>query len=348
MAAIETPGGLTPFGVVLPFGGGLALLQRRRFPVWVVSFVLVARIVLAFADDCEFAMAPAALLALFSLSRYRPRSSRIPLTQVMAVVAAGTATAVGYYEVSLLGQVVGELALMLAALATGDAMRTRHEQLHQRIEAESQARVQAERLRIARDLHDVVAHGLSTISVQSGVAAHLLDTDTENARRALEHINATGKRSLAELRSMVGVLRSTDEAPLLPAPADPDDLTALIQAAETAGLHLATSVEGSFPPDVSDACVVALHRIAQEALTNVVRHAGSVSVELSIHHGDDAAQCRIENDAGTPHDGAAASTGVGIIGMAERANSVGGTVQTGPTASGGFAVLAELPYWRSR
>ena len=348
VAALETPGGLTWLGVVLPVSGGLALLQRRRFPVWVVSFVLIARVILAFADDCEFAMAPAALLALFSLSRHRPRSSRVLLAQVGAVVVAGTATAVGYYEVSLLGQVVGELALMLAALATGDALRTRTEQLDQRVEAEAQARVQAERLRIARDLHDVVAHGLSTISVQSGVAAHLLDSDTDNARRALEHINATGKRSLEELRAMVGVLRSTDEVQLRPAPAHPDDLTDLVEAAEAAGIHLTTSVEGSFPPDASDACVVALHRIAQEALTNVARHAGPVCVQLRIVHGEHAAECRVTNDPGTARNGETPSTGMGIIGMAERAHSVGGTVQTGPTGDGGFSVLVELPYRRPR
>ncbi len=346
-AAVETAGQLTAWGVLLPTIGGLALLQRRRSPYPVAAAILLSRWLLAVTDACEFAMAPAALVALFSLSRHRHSSRWFPIAPVVAIITFASATAYAYFDSNgFLGELAGELALMLAALAIGDAMRSRSEQVEQRIDTEAQARVKDERLRIARDLHDVVAHGLSTISVQSGVAGHLLDSDPENARQALAAINATGKKTLEELRSMVGVLRSTDEVSLRPTPVDPDDLAELISAADQAGLRVITDTTGAFPPEVSDACIVALHRIVQEALTNVVRHAGPVRVELSVRHTATMVQCRIMNDAGTGQQ-AVASTGVGIIGMTERAHSVDGTLHAGPGPNGGFVVLADLPYWRS-
>jgi signal transduction histidine kinase len=243
-----------------------------------------------------------------------------------------------------LPEFLGEVALLAVPIAIGDAARSRADRLSDLIDTEANNRVQAERIRIARDLHDVVAHGLSTITIQSGVAAHLLDQDPGQAREALELINATGKRSLEELRTMVGVLRSTDEAPLRPTPTDPNDLTDLLDGAAHAGITVTTETTGSFPPDVGDSCVVAMHRIIQEALTNVARHAGAAATTLNIDHAADHVEVRITNEGGTARNGALESTGVGIIGMRERAESLGGTLTAEPTADGRFLVTAVLPY----
>jgi signal transduction histidine kinase len=162
-------------------------------------------------------------------------------------------------------------------------------------------------------------------------------------------INATGKHALEELRAMVGVLRSTDEeAPLRPTPGDPDDLSELVDRAAQAGLTVRTEVDGGFPRDVGDACVVAMHRIIQEALTNVARHAGPVPVDLSINHDVDHVRLHIVNQPGTTlHRDSVPSTGVGIIGMTERAEALGGTLRAKQATSGGFEVDAMIPYRRS-
>jgi signal transduction histidine kinase len=189
---------------------------------------------------------------------------------------------------------------------------------------------------------------LSTIAIQSGVAAHLLDRDPDQAKESLEIINATGKHALEELRVMVGVLRSSgDDVPLRPTPIDPNDLSELLAGAANAGLTVTTDIDDGFPSDVSDACVVAMHRIIQEAFTNVARHAGSVEVALSIHHGDDRVRVQVVNRPGTSSQrDSVPSTGVGVIGMTERAEALGGSLRAGETEEGGFEVDATIPYHR--
>ena len=243
---------------------------------------------------------------------------------------------------------VGEAALMALPIAVGDAARSRAERLRNLIDAEATARVQAERLRIARDLHDVVAHGLSTIAVQSGVAAHLFERDPSQAKEALEIINTTGKQSLEELRAMVGVLRSTDDVPLQPTPLDPNDLSALLTRAAESGVEVTLSLDGMFPVDVADTTVLAAHRIIQEALTNLARHAGQVPATLQIRHHDDRVEVFVRNEPGKRPTASVPSTGVGIVGMIERAESLGGSLHAGPTGDGGYEVVATLPYYRQQ
>jgi len=201
-------------------------------------------------------------------------------------------------------------------------------------------------LRIARDLHDVVAHGLAAIAVQSGTAAHNLKghEPDDPVRLALERINQTGKKSLEELRAMVGVLRSTDDLPMRPTPTDPDDLSDLVASAALSGVELSLKVNGGFPPETSEAVVVAAHRIAQEALTNIARHVGPTTATLRLHHQSDRVLLRVNNGSSVEPLSAVASTGVGIVGMRERAESVGGSLETVELPGNSFEVRAELPY----
>lgn len=241
-------------------------------------------------------------------------------------------------------ELIGELALSFLPIAIADAARMRRERWHERIEREADTRVQDERLRIARDLHDTVAHGLSTIAVQSGVASHLLQRDPGQARQALDAINSASKDSLAELRAMVGVLRSTDEAPRQPTAWDPSSVGDLVAAAERNGCKVELQVGGAFPIDASNAALVACLRILQEALTNVARHAGPVATAVNIHDGDRTVELRVENAPSAGRRDDIRSTGVGITGMAERAKALGGLLTAAPTASGGFSVWAMIPY----
>lgn len=321
---------------------GLTLLNRRQHPVPVLAVVLVARLVLTWESGNDLALAPAAMIALYTLARTGERR-----TNIAVAVGAAMIMTVGVAALdteAFLPEALGEAALLLLPIALGDAARSRADQLRDLIDTEADRRVSAERLRIARDLHDVVAHGLSTIAIQSGVAAHLLDRDPNQAKQALEVINETGRSALEELRAMVGVLRSTDDAPLRPTPTDPNDLTELVTGAANSGIVVSVSASGQFPPDVSDSSVVAVHRIVQEALTNVARHAGPVRTQLSIEHGEHLVLVAVVNDAGTRPDTGVPSTGVGIIGMTERAEALGGTLKAHTLLSGGFEVAATIPY----
>ncbi len=343
----EGRGEATVLSYLLVVAAGLTLVARRRWPVAVLGLVALARILVAWESGGDSNLHIAVTVALYTVARGGDRRRHLGIAGAVAVVVAVALAALG--QDAFLPELVGELALMLLPVAIGDAARSRADRLRTRIEVEAASRVQAERLRIARDLHDVVAHGLSTIAVQSGVAAHLIDRDRDQAKEALEIINRTGRASLEELRTMVGVLRSTEDVPLRPTPTDPNDLTDLLEGAEAAGVSVAVTVEGAFPVDVVDGSVVAVHRIIQEALTNVVRHGGSAPTRLSIRHGSDRVVVTITNAAtagGLPVTNRAPSTGVGLVGMAERAESLGGTVVAGPTPSGGFEVVATVPYQR--
>ncbi len=321
---------------------GVALLWRRQQPLAVLSAVVILRIGLTWESANDLALAPAAMVALFTAARAGQRRTNVAITVGVALLMAVVVAALG--TDAFVPEALGEAALLLLPVAVGDAARSRAERLRDLIDTEADRRVSAERLRIARDLHDVVAHGLSTIAVQSGVAAHLLDRDPGQAKEALEVINATGKSSLEELRAMVGVLRSTDDAPLRPTPNDPNDLSDLVAGATNSGLEVEVSAVGQFPADVGDSCVVALHRIAQEALTNVARHAGPVTTRVSIRHSAHDVDLSIVNVAGTGTNSGLRSTGVGIVGMTERAEALGGTLTTQRLPDGGFQVSATIPY----
>ncbi len=335
-----------PLGFVLVAVVGAGLLVRRRYPVVVLGVVVAARLIMTWDTGNDVALILAAMIALYTVTRTGDRRSSLIAAigaAVLMMVVVATANTEEFAQ-----ELASEAALMLLPIAVGDAARSRADRIQDLIDTEAAARVQAERLRIARDLHDVVAHGLSTIAIQSGVAAHLLDRDPDQAKESLEIINATGKQALEELRTMVGVLRSTDDdVPLRPTPSDPDDLSDVLAGAANAGLTVRTEVHGDFPSDVSDACVVAMHRIIQEALTNVARHAGSVPVLLKIQHSSARASVQIVNQPGRSVVSAVRSTGVGVVGMIERAEALGGSLRARETADGGFEVEATIPYHRA-
>ncbi|MEM9522244.1 MAG: histidine kinase [Actinomycetota bacterium] len=339
----------SPWVVALAVISALVLLGRRRQPELVLAITIGARLVLLGATGSGLAMLPVVAVALYTMARHGDRRRSLTIAIAAALVMAVAAAALGddAYAVELLE----EGALMLLPVAVGDALRARDDRIHDLIEAASEAKLHAERLRIARDLHDVVAHGLSAIAIHSGVAARRLDDDPDQAREALELINQTGRSSLEDLRAMVGALRSTADAPVTPTPTTPDDFRASLARAELAGVHVSVHTVGEFPTDAGDAVVVATHRILQEALMNVARHAGKVAAAVELIHAGDHVRLSVVNEPGpskstTTVPTALRSTGVGIVGMRERAESLGGTLTAEATVEGGFQVVAELPYSR--
>jgi len=343
-----------PLALALGLAASVVLVARRRAPV--ATLVASGGLVLGlFAVDSAAGAAAvfAPAVALFSLALTRARVYQViaGLGAVAAVVAADVFLA-GGHDVTM--QTVGHVALVAVPLLAAEALRSRRsyvslllEQLEvarQAREAEARRRVEQERLRIARDLHDVVAHTLTTINVQAGVASHLLKPDASHATRALATIEEASRDALAELRAMVGVLRTSDaeEAPLEPAPTI-DTVCELIERARRDGIDVGFDVSGQRPVRLPDAVQLAAFRIVQESLTNIHRHASGAPASVRLSYEPDRLRVTIENTAGAKRNGG--GIGVGIIGMKERAAAVGGTLEA-VGSEDGFRVAAELPYSR--
>ncbi|MFD9074490.1 sensor histidine kinase [Streptomyces lasiicapitis] len=232
---------------------------------------------------------------------------------------------------------------VVAIAAVSELARTRREQwAKERAEREFAARRRAdeERLRMARELHDVLAHSISVINVQAGVGLALLDSDPEQARTALTTIKAASKEALGEVRQVLDTLRAPGDAPRAPAPGL-DRLPELVEQAKSTGLTVTVTTEGrrtALPPGAD----LAAFRIVQEALTHVVRHSGSRNARVLVHHAPDAVTLRVDDEG--PATGAeAGGSGNGLAGMRERAAALGGTIEAGPRPDGGFRVTAVLP-----
>ncbi|CAM5642546.1 two-component sensor histidine kinase [Streptomyces spiroverticillatus] len=248
----------------------------------------------------------------------------------------------------------------LLAWVLGDSLRTRRAyfaQLEERAsrlererEAQAKVAVAAERARIARELHDVVAHNVSVMIVQADGAAYVMDSSPDQAKQALETISTTGRQALAEMRRLLGVLRS-GEAPesgeYVPQP-DVQQIEDLIEQVRTAGLTVDFRVEGTARPLPSGVELTA-YRIVQEALTNTRKHGGpDAGASVRLVYFDDGLGLLVEDDGrGAAHelyeDGGADGQGHGLIGMRERVGMVGGTLDAGPRPGGGFRISALLP-----
>lgn len=235
---------------------------------------------------------------------------------------------------------------LIALYSIAEVVRARHQSRWARMQAreeEWQRRTTDERLRIARDVHDLVAHHMSLINVQAGVGRHLIDRDPEVARQALDTIKESSKQALIELRGIVGVLRQVDEdAPRAPTPGLAR-LSDLVANAAAAGVEVRVEVDGSIDalPRATD---LAAYRIIQESLTNVVRHSDRPEAVVRIHRDGDELDVEVlDEGSGRPATPDLPSGGSGIPGMRERAAAVGGSLDAGPRPGRGFAVRARLP-----
>ena len=280
---------------------------------------------------------------------------------LLALVSVATATVCvkvfsdGDHDVT---DLVMNIAFMLVAVAGGDAVRSRRayreataqreaERERER-RAEAERMVARERLRIAQEVHDVVAHSMVAINVQAGVAAHLLDAHPEQARSALREIKATSGSALGDLRATLGVLRDDDA----PAPVCPTEslagLAGLAGPLRAAGLDVDVAVDG-LADRVPAAVSAAAYRIVQEASTNVLRHAGARRVAITVDVGTETIVVCVEDDGaalvavGGP---VAAGSGHGLRGMAERVAALGGRLDAGRQHGGGWRVQAVLPLAR--
>ncbi len=337
---------------LLVIAAALVLIWRRRYPrlVLAVSVACVATYTgLGYVNGASLLAPTAALYAVAVAVPWRHAVAYTVLT--FAVLAGFTAgfnpPAFGPFG----GGFVVIPALVAAALFAGLAManhRAAVEAIRQRAELaertrdeEARRRVDAERLRIARELHDVVAHTMATINVQAGVAAHVSNDLPEQAATALVAIKDASKRGLRELRAILAVLRQADEAESTHPASGLGELDVLLTTVTAAGLPATVHIGGAHRP-LPPAVDLAAYRIVQESLTNAIRHAGPATVTVRLTYEPHQLQVEV---ADTGAGGAASSDGAGhgIAGMRERATAVGGTLHAGPDPRGGFRVHACLP-----
>ncbi len=309
-----------------------ALVWRRSHPVPVFGVALVGSLLVQLA--APYGIFPvAALVALGSLAAHRPPP--VSLTGLLAVSGV-TATALPSQPD---GDILFAMAMAVVVWALGEVFRNRRKA----IEQEARRAVGEEQARIARELHDVIAHSMSVIVVQAAAADDVFDARPDQARVALRSIEAAGREALADLRRVLAAVRP-DPAEDPEAPQPRPGLGRLGELAEplrAAGLEVTLSREGSvagLPPVVD----LSAYRIVQEALTNTLRHAGAGRAEVTVRSGPDAIELEVVDD-GRGGAGGTGGAGRGIVGMRERAAMVGGTLDAGPLPTGGFRVHARLP-----
>ena len=287
------------------------------------------------------ALRPLLAVALFRLVRRSDDRSVIWFGSFVAIVVAGFGAQIDGEQFWF--EWATDAAVLLLPIAAADARRSNLRRRADAVERQVAERLQAERLRIAYDLHDIVAHSLSAITVQSGIAAHGFERDPAAAHTALVEINDEGRRSLDELRSLLGLLRSDESVPLRPVPAATTTLSDVVAAAGHSR-EVEVVEDGHYPAGVAESTVVTVHRIVHECLVNVARHAGDVPATVQLRHVDGGVHVTVSNDAPATARVTAPGTGIGLVAIRERAELLGGTVHAEPTDDGGFTVRAFVPY----
>jgi len=347
-------------GMVVPIPVALGLsvpvVFRRAYPVTTFAVVIVVGAFQVMAGIHTTTPDVAVLIMLYTLAAYTPRRTSIP---GLVICLIGSAVALARWwtpaHISALSWLTVASMIFagptLLAWVLGDSMRYRRayyaslEERAARLEAERDAQAQiaaaAERARIARELHDVVAHNVSVMVVQADGASYALGSDPQRAAEALAAISATGRQALAEMRRLLGILRREEKVSRAPLPGI-GQLGELLESTRAAGLPVSFTVEG-VPQPLPGGAALAAYRIVQESLTNTRKHAGPrASAEVTLRYLEDALVLEISDDgcgAAARSDGA----GHGLTGMAERVAVYGGSVDAGPRSGGGFRVTARLP-----
>ncbi|MCF1597615.1 sensor histidine kinase [Streptomyces muensis] len=347
--ALRTPDALSLLLITL---GAAALVFRRRAPMTVLALTGTASVVESVTGDPRAPVAMSAVIALYTVASTTDRPTTWRVGLLTMTVLTGSAMLAGplpwYAQENLaifawtgIGATAGDAVRSRRAFVA--AIRERAERAERTREEEARRRVAEERLRIARDLHDVVAHHIALVNVQAGVASHVMDKRPDQAKEALAHVREASRSALNELRATVGLLRQSGdpEAPTEPAPGL-DRLDELAGTFRSAGLQveIARADQDTTLPAAVD---LAAYRVIQEALTNVQKHAGpEAKAEVSVVRVGPNIEITVLDD-GAGDDETVEGGGHGLLGMRERVTALRGTLTTGPRYGGGFRVHAILP-----
>ncbi|GII84717.1 hypothetical protein Ssi03_27070 [Sphaerisporangium siamense] len=344
VATVVAYGGADPFAFALILLMIAPIAVRQRAPVIMMCLMLGALAVYATLNDDMFINTGVGILvAMFTVATLRPRWVAALMftatTSVMILIYLRLSPAMTWPEL------VQAVVIVLVAWGLGEGTRRWGEQVERLAERATQAAAD-ERIRIARELHDVVAHHMSVVSLQAGVAQYVLDSDLATARRAIATVGDTSREALTEMRRLLDVLRIDGHGELGPQPGLAD-LDGLVARMRRAGVPVDVEVRGKQRPLAPgpDLCA---YRVAQESLTNILKHAGPatarVTLDYTVHH---LLTLEIVNTGDPPPPPVPGHTPRGIHNMRERAELYGGTVTAGPV-DGGFGVVLRLPTGRDR
>jgi signal transduction histidine kinase len=349
------PGGAAAVALVL--AQALPLVWRRRWPLAVSLVTGLATAAYGFAPYPDLAM-PIPLggvIGMYSVAAWGSRAGALLAGAVAATLVAvvvfvprtdADLVDAAFVSLALAGAwLLGDRARVQRALAAELAERARR--LERERAAEAERAVATERARIARELHDVVAHHVSMMVVQAEAGPVAVATEPARAAGAFEAIAATGRQALVEMRRLLGVLRGGgDLAPSLAPQPGLADVRSLVEQVGRAGLRVELVVEGTEAP-LPAGVDLSAYRIVQEALTNAVRHAGPGRARVLVRYGEDCLEVQVRDDGGSgparARDPADGRSGQGLVGMRERVNLFGGELHAGPGPGGGFTVDARLP-----
>jgi signal transduction histidine kinase len=346
--------------VLVPFTTAPVALRRYR-PLAVLAITVSAgAVILIFTSQAQFPVG--VLVALYTVASRCERPVSIRAAQWVALpIAVGVLVSTGARP----GRAIPELAVFAIAWVIGDNIRTRRaylaelearaERLEREREEKAERAVIEERTRIARELHDVIAHNVSVMVVQASAGDELFDTDPERARESLRSVAATGRAALTELRRLLGVIRAEEEAgggpSYVPQPGI-GYLDELVRQVQETGLAVELSVLGE-PRELPEGVGLCAYRIVQEALTNTLKHAGASRADVSLRYVDDALELQVVDDGRGAEpvngDGDREAGGHGLIGMRERVALFGGELTARPRGAGsGYEVRARLPLEEAR
>lgn len=338
---------------------GLALVVRRRWPVPVFLVTAVASVVYYSLEYPDGPTWLALFVALYTVTAYGDgrRSVAVATAGIAVLSVVWLVDARDIEPQAALGWVFFRIGASVMAAALGESVRSRRviaadaverAELAERTREEAaRARADAERLRIAREVHDTVAHAIAIINVQSGVTAHVLDKQPERARDALVAIERTSARALQEMRTILGVLRDDADGARAPQPGL-GQVADLAASARDSGLDVRIDLTLPAEP-LPSAVESAAYRILQESITNVIRHVGPTRVTLSMAHDADELEVRVVDDGRSGdalpayEPGGTPEAGRGILGMRERCQLLGGDLTARSRPEGGFEVVAQLP-----
>jgi len=348
--------------VLLILGASVALIWRRAAPFTVLALVL-STMVIVYVRDYDTYLSGIGLPALYTVAAVgepRRRAWTLVTAGSFGLFAVACVTVLQQSNGFSIANAIGMIGFLFATVLAGAIVRNRHEIFRDtearadRAEADqlvaAERAVANERLRIAREMHDVVAHGMSVMSVQAAAAKETFQTRPDRALELLDSIETTGRESLAEMRRMLGVLRSGEDAdserigPELAPQPSLGDLDRLVSGCVKAGTPTELQISGDpvrLPPGIE----LAAFRIVQEALTNVLKHGGpNASARVELAYEPTQIQVSVlDTGRGAVVKPAPAGSGNGLIGMRERVDAYGGEVSAGPRAGGGYAVIATLP-----